>query len=426
MTPNVKLVLPTRIPWGTLKGKDLEECCYWLLHAMGAQDLHWRLGGVGQGAPDQGRDLEATFYQADPDGELVRQRWWVEAKGRSSTVEKEAVVRSAQHISAFSQVDIALIVTNTQFSNPTLDWAKQWNSRGQKQRIRLWDRHTLERLLCEHPTVVARLFPKAVSPQGQLDFLTSGFWNQSQRGDAASLKVLWGARHKLDWDIKARIAVIASEVYNGNICERAWGATLDDREFATTFATALINTPGLLLRAKASSGRADGYFEFLSYMLLCALSRFKPKIVTILIESAWRNPDGSDFPQEVRDAIMVPVVARLQAEIFDLCLSRCHRITTQPTLLTEQQIENYWDRLRINDSVPPIDPEKGAFTIEICTVPCKVGFRTTKKAGCPYLREADLSLSETLETLHKTIQFRQAQQAKQDSDPLRKLFLRYT
>jgi hypothetical protein len=70
------------------------------------------VGGTGQGAPDQGRDLEATFYTSDPDGEPVRQRWWIEAKGRSGTVEKDAVVSSAQNISAFPDVDIVLIVTN--------------------------------------------------------------------------------------------------------------------------------------------------------------------------------------------------------------------------------------------------------------------------------------------------------------------------
>ena len=53
-------VLPASIPFADLKRRDLEECIYWLFDAMGAKDLEWRTGGSGDGAPDGGRDLEAT------------------------------------------------------------------------------------------------------------------------------------------------------------------------------------------------------------------------------------------------------------------------------------------------------------------------------------------------------------------------------
>jgi hypothetical protein len=54
-------VIPANIPWDRLKGKDLEECLYWLLDEIGGKDLEWRLGGSGGGTADQGRDLEAYF-----------------------------------------------------------------------------------------------------------------------------------------------------------------------------------------------------------------------------------------------------------------------------------------------------------------------------------------------------------------------------
>lgn len=89
-----RFVIPARIPWNRLRGKDLEECMYWLLDSMGARDLEWRVGGVGQGAPDQGRDLQASFYMADPSGQLEKQTWWVEAKGRSRTVPSTMVKKA--------------------------------------------------------------------------------------------------------------------------------------------------------------------------------------------------------------------------------------------------------------------------------------------------------------------------------------------
>jgi hypothetical protein len=79
------------IPWPSIRGVVLEELLYGLLDEMGAKELAWRTGGVGGGAADGGRDIEATFFQATPDGEVDTQSWWIEAKGRTGTVEPDAV-----------------------------------------------------------------------------------------------------------------------------------------------------------------------------------------------------------------------------------------------------------------------------------------------------------------------------------------------
>lgn len=57
-------IIPSAIPFEHLKAKDLEECLFWLLDAMGAQNIEWRIGGTGGGAPDGGRDLEAHTYSS--------------------------------------------------------------------------------------------------------------------------------------------------------------------------------------------------------------------------------------------------------------------------------------------------------------------------------------------------------------------------
>lgn len=47
---------------------------------MGAKELEWRIEGSGSGTSEYGRDLELSFYVSSLDGDLVKQRWWVEAK----------------------------------------------------------------------------------------------------------------------------------------------------------------------------------------------------------------------------------------------------------------------------------------------------------------------------------------------------------
>lgn len=153
-----KWVLPAQIPFAELKAHDLEECVYWLLDAMGARDLEWRTGSHGTGAADGGRDLEASFYQPSPDGEMEAQRWWIECKGRGKTVEPEAVKNAVINASVKQGLASLVIVTNTTFSNPTRDWVSDWQSKNSSPKVRLWDKISLERFLSEQPTVVLRLF----------------------------------------------------------------------------------------------------------------------------------------------------------------------------------------------------------------------------------------------------------------------------
>src|ERR1700722_12879744 len=114
-------VLPASIPFDGMRGRDLEECVYWLLDAMGAKDLEWRTGGMGDGAPDGGRDLEARFYTPAADGEPEAQKWWIECKGRKGTVEPAEIKTAVNNALAIVNLDYLVIATNTQFSNPTRD-----------------------------------------------------------------------------------------------------------------------------------------------------------------------------------------------------------------------------------------------------------------------------------------------------------------
>ena len=106
-------VLATEIPFDDLKGYRLEECVYWILDGLGAKDLEWRVGGVGGGAADGGRDIEAAFYLPDDAGRMEKHQWWIECKGRGATVEKEAVVNACNNVTAYPDVERLIIATNS-------------------------------------------------------------------------------------------------------------------------------------------------------------------------------------------------------------------------------------------------------------------------------------------------------------------------
>jgi hypothetical protein len=146
-----------------------------------------------------------------PDGEVDRQKWWVEAKGRSATVEPAVVKESVNNASGVAETDVLLIATNTQFSNPTRDWVKQWQKSHPRPNIKLWDRSTLEKLISQHPSVAIRLFAEALSPQGRLAVLRAQFWNHCSFPDESALKIVWKEKKLLEWSEQSYLAVIAGE-----------------------------------------------------------------------------------------------------------------------------------------------------------------------------------------------------------------------
>lgn len=134
---NKEWVLPSSIPFDRLRSKDLEQCVYWLMDAMGAKDLEWRSGGAGDGAADGGRDLTAKFYLPGADGEPEIQNWWIECKGRKGTLDKTAVVEAVNNSQSRTDLDFIVVATNTQFSNPTRDWVQVWQAGRGRPKVKI-------------------------------------------------------------------------------------------------------------------------------------------------------------------------------------------------------------------------------------------------------------------------------------------------
>jgi len=268
------LVLPTQIPWKTLKGKDLEECLYWLIDSIGGKELEWRLGGEGDGAPDQGRDLEAIFHKDEPDGEISRQKWWIEAKGRTATVAATSVKESILNASGKKELDVLVIATNTTFSNPTRDWVKEWQLNHPRPIIHLWDKHNLERLFSRHPEAVIRLSMDALTPQGRLEVAKSRFWNYSMYSDRPTLEYLWQHRVELELDYPKFLAIFISEIANGNIMNRPW-TNLSDKDLSLRiFGHGLVNLLFFCSRASKAGTSETPYVQGLAFLLLIILDKF--------------------------------------------------------------------------------------------------------------------------------------------------------
>jgi hypothetical protein len=403
--------LPTEIPWHELKGKQLEELLYWLFDAMGAKELQWRIGGKGQGAADQGRDLEMSFYTALPDGELVKQHWWVEAKGRAGSVEPVDVKNSVVNLAGRSDIDVFVLATNAAFSNPTRDWVREWQLRHPTPKIKLWEKHDLEKHCSKNPVAVVRLFGQILGPEGKLRIAKTRFWDYANYTDGQTLEQLWGVKKDLKIDPESLFALIASELANGKITERSWAAYVDGEVLLHALGFALFMTPYLASRANDLGIKHFPMIQSLSYMILVMLHRFGHNLMNEFLSTVWAKAPGEVISDEGKNLILKPILNNLHNEIRDVCTSDCTRISPCKAILSDDEIERYWDRLRVKEVELEDASESFEFLIiETHAEPCKVGFHVSDEISCPLMDkdETDSNLKTMLQMIEKICSSRMA------------------
>lgn len=407
---NQELILPSEIPWHKIKGADLEELLYWLFDSMGAKELEWRIGGKGSGAADQGRDLELMFFTPSPDGTLTKQTWWVEAKGRSKTVEPSEVHEAVLNAAGKSHIEVLVIATNANYSNPTRDWVKDWQKDHPRPIVKLWEKTELENLCSKNPLAVIRLHSQAISPQGKVEVAKTKLWDYASFSDEHTLVSLWKSRDNISIDERSLFALVSSEFANGDIGIRSWALEATNEILISSLCNGLINFLYLAFRANEHGAKQEPLIRAISYLLIVSLQRMDKSTISSLLTDVWNDVEGREYPEKVVELILEPVLGTLQTELKDICASDCLRVMTDPELLQEREIEVYWNRL--SPTVVDAQEDKRILTIEANDKPCKVGFLLDKDNGCPlcHIENPYTALSDFIDVVDKVISFRSTEE----------------
>lgn len=400
------LILPSEIPWNEIKGKDLEELLYWLFDSMGAKELEWRIGGKGGGAADQGRDLELSFFTPTPDGTLAKQAWWIDAKGRSGTVEPSQVYDTVLHVSGKKHIDVIVIATNTHFSNPTRDWVKEWQSNNPRPVIKLWERTELENLCSKNPLAVIRLYKEALSAQGKVEVVKAKLWDYATFSDSTALNAIWKVKDEVLIDERSLFALVASEIASGDLTTRNWTSIASDEVLAANLCNGLVNFPYLAFRANGHGARQEPLIRAIAFFIHATLLRVGKIATANILSDAWEMFEDCDYPQEIRNRILEPVLGTLQAELEDVCVNDCSRISSDPRSLSAKEIKSYWDRFGpgLKETLEP----QRYLRIESYDRPCKVGFEVDEERGCPLcaIDQPHESIMEFMEIVDRVTRFR--------------------
>lgn len=388
----------------------LEELLYWLFDSMGAKDLEWRIGGKGSGTADQGRDLELAFFTPSPDGTLTKQIWWVEAKGRTGTVEASEVHEAVLNAAGKAHIEVLVIATNTNFSNPTRDWVKEWQRDHPRPTVKLWERTELENLCSKNPLAVIRLHVKALSSQGKVEVASSKLWDYASFSDEPTLRSIWEKRDSIQINERALFALTASELANGDIGVRSWALFVTDDILVSCLCKGLVNFLYLVIRANENGVRQEHLIRAISYLIVVAIQRIDSATVSSLLVNVWNDVEDWEYPEKIKELILKPVLRTLQAELKDVCARDCQRVTTELDVLQEAEIEVYWDRLKSGGLVER--ENEPILTIESLKEPCNVGFPVDEKVGCPLCNMDKLhsNIDDFVRVVDQVIRYRSSEE----------------
>lgn len=399
------LTTPADIPWTAFTGEALEELLYWLCVGLGASDLEWRAGSNAGTSRDRGRDLEATFYVPEPGGELRPEHWWIQAKGRSKTVEPQAVREAVMAVQAAQGVDALVIATNSRFSNDTRDWVRDFQANYTHPAIKLWDRDQLERMLVDQPSVVSRVAPAALSPAGRLKAASDSLWNHQRFPTPRDLNGFWADREMLEFDYDEILMCVLGEAASGDLLVHPWGSVLGTEALAGALVHGLVNAAPLIVRIQEGGNSEEPVSLALAHLLACALVRLNASTVTKILSNPWAYAeDGPDIDktalEHLRGLLLEPIVQRMVVLYGNACIADCERVLDKLTPDEEERPpERYWA------SLAPIElpalPEKGdrVLIIEQLDAPCRAGLQLSAEHGCPFVASDSRTWDELLPEL---------------------------
>lgn len=363
------------LPWASMSPEVLEELTFAILEEMGAAELEWRSSNESINAPDGGRDLEAVFNRPTPDGDIERQRWWLECKRRKRTVTPADVKECVLNTAPYRHVAIYIIVTNSYFSNPTRDWIAKYNEGSSGPTVKLWDRKRLQDLVSKYPSAAAKSLVAALSFSDRIEFLTSYFFDHGRTLNEVELRDAWERRDEIN-NTEFCVAASYADICSGNISNRPWMTCPTDSQLLHALILSYTALIGAILRDLPVVN--EKIVETAGYITGCAARRLPRDTV----EEVLDNPpsflaDPFDLDKNAGELIVGPGKRSLANELLRRCADDCARYSM--SLHDNDLLTDFW---RSYGSLPTERDTRDLIFIDI-SVPCAVGLEVSSEIHCP-------------------------------------------
>lgn len=410
-TPSPVSPVATQVIWSEVVGEQLEELLWALVEEMGATDMMWRAGSAnGVNAADGGRDIEATFTEPTEDGNVEKRRWWFEAKGRAGTISKDLVMSAAMTALAYPEVDVVAVCSNSVFSNPTLDWVREWNGKFDKPKLFLWDRAKLGILVRRYPLAAARILPEALADSQRLDLLLSRFEHLGELPSPADQDFFWTHRESIR-EHGSLVQLVTMFVYGeDNLSRRPWTGLLpSDSDTAVSVITrAVVILPFQIFHRLARPLDGQRVIRSAALMFASVINNLDAdQIAEILDNPPISVSDGEDQTADNKaveiwkEAFLPDILNDLQLQLRDVCATDCARVIADPAAFPPAvDAEEYFRRL---GWLPPRDGRQ--LLLLSRDTPCAVGFPLDRDEDCALTGDIEAS-AELIRQFQRILSFR--------------------
>lgn len=368
----------THLLWSGVVGERLEQLVWALVDDMGATSMLWRAGTTsGVTASDGGRDIEATFTTPSAEGEPVVQRWWFEAKGRTSTV-RRSLVTEAVHNAAAYDIDVFVMCTNSIFANSAHDWAREWNRSHDKPEVLLWDRENLSAMVRRAPVVAARVLPELLTDSDRLSLLLERYLAIGELPSFADLIYFWERSDQVTShpDVVRVVEMFLCAEDEVELVRRPWTALLptDQATALKVIAISLCVLPQRIFLSLPRPVDPARTVRVCAHLFVSVVERLPSEVVaeaakdpSALLEG---EPWGAAAAEAWREHVLKPVFGQVQDEMGSICGHDCARVSTERSAFpAEVGATEYFRRFQLSEG-----SEGGTFlAITDLRAPCAVG-----------------------------------------------------
>ncbi len=134
----------------TLSEKEFENLTFDLLSALGLKNCLWRTPGS-----DVGRDIEGDFFFTDVSGYCQRQKWYVECKRYTNSIDWPTVWNKISYAEAHD-ADILLMSVTSSLSPQAIDQVNKWNEQKKTPIIRVLNSADISNKLRLYPHIAIK------------------------------------------------------------------------------------------------------------------------------------------------------------------------------------------------------------------------------------------------------------------------------
>lgn len=130
-----------------LEPDEFENLTFDLVSIAGLRNVVWRTPGA-----DGGRDIEGDYSTTDFSGERSIQKWYVECKRYSSSIDWPTVWKKISYADS-NGADFLLMVTNNNPSPNCETEIAKWNVGRRSPQVRLWRGYRVDQILKAYPAI---------------------------------------------------------------------------------------------------------------------------------------------------------------------------------------------------------------------------------------------------------------------------------